>query len=80
MSHLALLAEIGARGLTITATGGDLRLQGPRDRIDAELVGRIRAGKPDLIEHLAAAAQRELPLTALQRSYLLRPRRAVRAG
>ncbi|MEU5883476.1 amino acid adenylation domain-containing protein [Spirillospora sp. NPDC047279] len=70
----ALLEEIESRGLRITATGSDLRLQGPRDRMDPELIARIKEGKTDLIAHLAAiaeAADRRFPLTQLQRVYLL---------
>lgn len=70
MSHLAVLEEIAARGLILAASGADLRLQGPRDKIDADLVSRIKAYKPDLIAHLAQPAEPELPLTPLQRSYL----------
>ncbi|NLU80646.1 amino acid adenylation domain-containing protein [Micromonospora sp. HNM0581] len=70
MSHLALLDEIATRGLTLAVSGSDLRLQGARDRIDAELVGRIREHKSDLLAHLTRPAERGLPLTGLQRSYL----------
>lgn len=70
MSHLTVLEEIAARGLTLVAAGPDLRLQGPRDKIDTELVGRIKAYKSDLIAYLAQPAEPGLPLTPLQRSYL----------
>ncbi|KAB2339680.1 non-ribosomal peptide synthetase [Actinomadura rudentiformis] len=69
-----LLEEIESRGLRITATGSDLRLQGPRERMDPELIGRIKANKAALISHLAAVAEaeeRRFPLTQLQRVYLL---------
>ena len=74
MNHLDLLREIRARGLQLTVSGADLRLQGPRQRVDAELVGRIRACKPELIEYLTAAGRAEangFPLTLLQRGYLI---------
>jgi len=72
VSHVQLLEEIERRGLRITAAGSDLRLQGPRDRIDPELVGRIKEAKADLLAHLAEPDDQEgFPLTPLQRSYLL---------
>ncbi|MEV6593960.1 amino acid adenylation domain-containing protein [Streptomyces acidicola] len=69
MSHLQVLHEIESRGLTLTAAGSDLRLKGPRDRMDAELLGRIREHKAELIAHLDVAAG--FPLTGLQQSYLV---------
>ncbi|HET8680595.1 MAG TPA: AMP-binding protein, partial [Micromonosporaceae bacterium] len=79
-----VLREIAARGLSITVSGADLRLQGPRERMDPELIGRIKACKAELVAHLAAAAGPAaaaeaadaaeaggFPLTPLQRSYLL---------
>jgi amino acid adenylation domain-containing protein len=74
MSHLQVLKEIEARGLRISATGADLRLQGPRERMDPDLIGRIRANKAALISHLnqvEAADPTGSALTPLQRSYLL---------
>ncbi|MFG2000951.1 amino acid adenylation domain-containing protein [Spirillospora sp. NPDC048911] len=73
-SQAGLVEEIESRGLRITATGSDLRLQGPRERMDPELIGRIKANKAELISHLAARAEadeRRFPLTQLQRVYLL---------
>ena len=69
MSVAELLRDIGARGLSITASGGDLRLQGPTEKMDADLIARIRVAKPDLVAHLATPAGH--PLTPLQRGYLL---------
>jgi amino acid adenylation domain-containing protein len=69
VSVAELLRDIGSRGLSITATGGDLRLQGPTERVDADLVARIRASKPDLVKHLSTPAG--AALTPLQRGYLL---------
>ena len=81
-----VLGEIAARGLSITVSGADLRLQGPRERMDPELIGRIKACKAELVAHLAAASGPQagppaaaaeaaeagsFPLTPLQRSYLL---------
>jgi amino acid adenylation domain-containing protein len=68
-----LLRDVAARGLSITAAGQDLRLEGPRDRIDAELVGRIRAVKADLVAYLSAGGTADGPAVAttpLQRAYL----------
>lgn len=73
MSHVTVLQEIESLGLDISVNGGDLRLQGPRDKIDVKLVERIKAHKPQLVDHLTrqAADQAEgFPLTPLQRGYL----------
>jgi len=67
----ALLVEIAGRGLTVSADGTDLRLLGPRDRMDPELLARIRAGKLALVRALSAPAEEGAPATLLQRSYLL---------
>ncbi len=69
MSYVQVLQEIEARGLSITAAGADLRLQGPRERMDAGLLGLVRAHKAELIAHLDAPGG--FPLTELQRSYLV---------
>ncbi len=74
MSHLQVLSEIESRGLRIAASGTDLRLHGPRERMDRDLIGRIKAHKAELITHLTtpgAEQARGFPLTPLQRSYLL---------
>jgi amino acid adenylation domain-containing protein len=76
-----ILEDVRARGLSLTASGEDLRLQGPRERMDAELVGRIKTLKPDLLAHLLLlqSAERRDPeqvpvgfgVTGLQRAYLV---------
>lgn len=79
-----ILREIAERGLTIAAVGDDLRLQGPRHRIDTALVERIRAAKAELVAHLVSGAdgpdrpgglgsqpEPSTPLTPLQRAYLV---------
>jgi pyochelin synthetase len=75
MNHLEVLREVEQRGLRLTVSGQDLRLQGPQQRVDAGLVGRIRAVKTDLLAHLTAAGRAEasegFPLTLLQRGYLI---------
>ncbi|MFF7651032.1 amino acid adenylation domain-containing protein [Streptomyces sp. NPDC007983] len=67
-SYLTVLEEISARGLSIVTAGEDLRLQGPRERVDAELVGRIKAVKAELIAHLTPDPG--YALTPLQQGYL----------
>ncbi|MEU8588229.1 amino acid adenylation domain-containing protein [Streptomyces sp. NPDC048664] len=71
--HLAVLKDIAERGLTVALADGDLRLQGPRERMDAAFVARIKAVKPALVAHLAAEAELGpgFPLTPLQRGYHL---------
>jgi pyochelin synthetase len=74
VNHLEVLHDVEARGLVLTASGADLRLQGPRQRIDADLVGRIRSVKAELIDYLTAVQAAETngyPLTLLQRGYLI---------
>ena len=69
-----LVQDIEERGLSVSVTGGDLRLQGMRDRMDPELVGRIKRLKAELIQHLSEATPHEsgsFPLTPLQHAYLL---------
>jgi amino acid adenylation domain-containing protein len=72
---LDVIREIEARGLRISAAGSELRLRGPKERMDAELIAMIRTHKADLLAHLAALPEERLgagfPLTPLQRSYLL---------
>lgn len=83
MSLGPILSDIAARGLSITAAGADLRLQGPRERIDADLVGRIKAVKPELIDYLLreqAEQERSFELTLLQRGYLIGRGEAVEMG
>ncbi|MFD0305218.1 amino acid adenylation domain-containing protein [Streptomyces sp. NPDC127119] len=67
-SYLTVLEEISARGLSIVADGANLRLQGPRERVDADLVGRIKAVKSELITHLTPDPG--VALTPLQQGYL----------
>ncbi|HXP21346.1 MAG TPA: AMP-binding protein [Streptosporangiaceae bacterium] len=83
MNHLAVLREVRERGLGLTVSGNDLRLQGPKQRVDAELVGRIRAVKAELIDYLMAAQAAEansFPLTLLQRAYLIGRSESVEIG
>lgn len=83
MSHLEVLSEIESRGLRIAASGSDLRLHGPRERMDSELIRRIKAHKAELITHLTtlgAQQARGFPLTPLQRSYLLGREEAFEMG
>jgi pyochelin synthetase len=70
VNHLQVLREVEARGLRLTVSGPDLRLQGPQQRVDAGLVGRIRAVKEELIGYLSEQ-ERSYPLTLLQRGYLI---------
>jgi pyochelin synthetase len=74
VSHLQVLREVEARGLGLTVSGTDLRLQGPEQRIDPDLVSRIRSVKAELISYLTAAAAadaKSFPMTLLQRGYLI---------
>jgi pyochelin synthetase len=83
VNHLQVLREVEARGLRLSVSGPDLRLQGPQQRIDQELVGRIRSVKAELLDYLTAAQRAEAtgyPLTLLQRGYLIGRGDAVEIG
>ncbi len=83
MNHLDVLHEISQRGLSLTVAGADLKLAGPKQRVDAELVSRIKAVKPELIEYLTAASaarQNGFGLTLLQRGYLIGRGESVEMG
>jgi len=74
VNHLQVLREVQARGLRLTVSGADLRLQGSQRHVDPELVSQIRSVKAELIGYLTAAAAAEAsgyPLTLLQRGYLI---------
>jgi pyochelin synthetase len=75
LNHLEVLREVERRGLRLTASGQDLRLRGPQQRVDPELVARIKSVKAALLAHLTAAGPAEaiegFPLTLLQRGYLI---------
>ncbi|HEY0805205.1 MAG TPA: AMP-binding protein, partial [Pseudonocardiaceae bacterium] len=68
-SYLTVLDELAERGLRVAVAGSDLRLQGPRERMDADLVARVKAVKADLLAHLTAGTG--TALTPLQMSYLV---------
>jgi amino acid adenylation domain-containing protein len=79
----ALLEEIDGRGLRIGVAGSDLRLQGPKDRMDPALLARIKAAKADLVAYLgseAASAGSGFGLTLLQRGYLIGRGEAIEMG
>ncbi|MEU9716513.1 amino acid adenylation domain-containing protein [Streptomyces sp. NPDC047976] len=71
MNTRQILREIAERGLSVALADGDLRLQGNRERMDAEFISRVKAAKPALVAHLAREAEHGpgFPLTPLQRSY-----------
>lgn len=74
MNHLQVLRAVQERGLGLTVSGTDLRLQGPQQRVDPELVSAIRSVKAELIAYLTAAQPVQaigFPLTLLQRGYLI---------
>ncbi|MEU1345660.1 amino acid adenylation domain-containing protein [Streptomyces sp. NPDC005795] len=73
MSSTEVLRDIESRGLSLTAEGENLRLQGPKERVDPGLVARIREHKAGLLAHLAETADTDgtaFALTPLQQSYL----------
>ncbi len=81
--YLDVLREVTRRGLSLTVVGADLKLQGPRERVDAGLVERIRSTKPELVKHLtasAAARQNSFGLTLLQRGLLIGRSDSVEIG
>jgi acetylornithine/succinyldiaminopimelate/putrescine aminotransferase/3-oxoacyl-(acyl-carrier-protein) synthase/predicted amino acid dehydrogenase len=62
LSAEALLAELGARGVTLVAEAGQLRFRGPKGAVDGPLGEAIRAAKPQLLELLAAAPAEPAPV------------------
>ncbi|MGD3109650.1 non-ribosomal peptide synthetase [Streptomyces sp. YGL11-2] len=73
MSYREVLREIESRGLSVSLSGNDLRLQGGRERMDPQFIARIKNVKQELIAHLAEEERHGpgFPLTPLQRAYLL---------
>jgi pyochelin synthetase len=73
VNHLQVLHEVEQRGLRLTVSGQDLRLQGPQQRLDVELLGQIKAAKAELVAHLSALIPPDdgFGLTLLQRAYLI---------
>ncbi|WP_349369840.1 amino acid adenylation domain-containing protein [Salinarimonas sp.] len=73
MAPLAdLLDHLAAAGLRLCLEGDDLKLEGSRERLTPELVGAVRARKPDLVAHLRALAEAPVhPLSAMQAAYLV---------
>ncbi len=81
MNHLQVLHEVEQRGLRITVSGQDLRLQGPQQRLDADLVGKIKAVKAELVAHLSTSQPGdEFATTMLQRAYLIGRGSSVEMG
>ncbi|SDE02737.1 non-ribosomal peptide synthetase [Glycomyces harbinensis] len=66
----AVLADLREAGLSLSAAGGDLRLEGPKTAMTPDLVARLKAAKADLVAHLAAFED-AFALTPLQRAYLV---------
>jgi pyochelin synthetase len=71
VNHLDVLREVERRGLRLSVSGQDLRLQGPQQRLDPDLVASIKAVKAELLAHLSDGASDGFPLTLLQRGYLI---------
>jgi pyochelin synthetase len=72
MNSGTLLQEIARRGLTLHADGPNLRLLGPREQMDPELLSCIKLHKPELLSTLAShAGPTGFEPSLLQRSYLL---------
>ncbi|MFL6622558.1 MAG: non-ribosomal peptide synthetase [Sulfurifustis sp.] len=79
MSAQEILDIVAERGLKLSLDGANLRLEGPQTKIDAALVGRIRAAKAELVQRLRAATanrstgggevRRGVDLTPMQATY-----------
>ncbi|MFI9029286.1 amino acid adenylation domain-containing protein [Streptomyces sp. NPDC053560] len=73
MNYRDVLREIDSRGLSVSLSGNDLRLQGGRERMDPDFIALVKSMKEELVAHLAEE-ERHGPgfaLTPLQRAYLL---------
>ncbi|WP_414938798.1 amino acid adenylation domain-containing protein [Amycolatopsis sp. cmx-11-51] len=73
-----VLRELRARGLNVSLSGSDLKLQGPRERMDADLVAKVKAHKAELVGYLDTPPG--APMTALQRGYLIGRDQQVEIG
>jgi pyochelin synthetase len=83
VNHFEVLRELRSRGLELTVSGSDLRLQGPKQRVDPELLGQLRSAKAELVSYLTAAQEAQAnayPLTLLQRGYLIGRSESVEMG
>ncbi|HEV7368386.1 amino acid adenylation domain-containing protein [Arenibaculum sp.] len=75
MSAPAVLKQLSDRGLSVSLDGSDLRLEGPKSRIDPALVAAIRQAKAEIVAHLRGRTDGPEPAgafaaTAMQQSYL----------
>lgn len=66
-----LLKELRARGLELASAGGELRVRGPKARLDPDFLSALRTHKPQLLARLQALARDAFPLTEVQHAYWL---------
>lgn len=52
MNAVTVLRQLAERGLSVSLDGPDLRLEGPRSRMDPALVAAIRQAKAEIVAHL----------------------------
>lgn len=73
MNYRDVLREIDSRGLSVSLSGNDLRLQGGRERMDPDFIALVKSMKEELVAHLAEEERHGpgFPLTPLQRAYFL---------
>jgi mycobactin phenyloxazoline synthetase len=75
MSVEALLKEVSARGASLRAVDGELRIRAAPGALDAHLKQQLKAMKRELLDALgscaptSASAEAEPPMTALQEAY-----------
>jgi syringomycin synthetase protein SyrE len=63
-----LLSDLGARGIEVWLDGGQLRYRGPENAVSAEVLGRLREAKGEIVAWLAAEETRPFPVTSGQRA------------
>ena len=79
MTHIAIISELQALGISLWVEDGQLRYRGPAGALTEDLRRRLRDGKAALISHLSAGALRAdpdnrfkpFPLTDVQAAYLV---------
>lgn len=65
MTPAALLADLTARGVNLSADSDGLHYDGPPGSVSADDLDAIRAHKAELLAHLAAEARRQAVLKML---------------
>lgn len=69
MNAVHVLDTLSKRGLSVSLSGSDLKLEGPRSRMDPALIAAIRQSKAEIVAHLRGLPGRAFAATPMQQSY-----------